>query len=133
MDASDLIRALPNSLRGAGRPHMEEPRHEELHVGRIGIELEIIMAREHIPGLMRCQRPVGFSGIAQHFGRKTIKQSTQPAPAKVGGRGSRGRPCVETAVLVFLAAAARAGVVAARFHLPVSRIAFMDYGDLGVT
>ena len=22
MDASDLIRALPNSLRGAGRPHM---------------------------------------------------------------------------------------------------------------
>jgi hypothetical protein len=27
----------------------------------------------------------------------------------------------------------RAGVVAARFHLPVSRIAFMEYGDLGVT
>ena len=26
MDASDLIRALPNSLRGAGRPHMDEPR-----------------------------------------------------------------------------------------------------------
>src|ERR1019366_5307852 len=25
MDASDLIRALPNSLRGAGRPHMDEP------------------------------------------------------------------------------------------------------------
>jgi len=24
MDASDLIRALPNSLRGAGRPHMDE-------------------------------------------------------------------------------------------------------------
>ena len=23
MDASDLIRALPNSLRGAGRPHMD--------------------------------------------------------------------------------------------------------------
>ena len=26
MDASDLIRALPNSLRGAGRPHMAEER-----------------------------------------------------------------------------------------------------------
>ena len=25
MDASDLIRALPKSLRGAGRPHMDEP------------------------------------------------------------------------------------------------------------
>jgi hypothetical protein len=36
-------------------------------------------------------------------------------------------------VLVFLPAAARAGVVAARFHLPVSRIAFMDFGDLDLT
>ena len=26
MDASDLIRALPNSLRGAGRPHMDQGR-----------------------------------------------------------------------------------------------------------
>ena len=115
---------------GIGRPAMEEPWHEELHERRIGIELEIIIARELIPGLMHCQRAVGFSDKAQHFGRITIEQSTQPAPGKVGGRGSRDRPCVETAVLVFLAAAARAGVVAAKFHLPVSRIAFMDCGDL---
>jgi hypothetical protein len=36
-------------------------------------------------------------------------------------------------VLVFLAAAAGAGIVAARFHLPVLRIAFMDYGNLKLT
>ena len=68
---------------------MEEPRHEELHEGRIGIELEIIITRELIPGLMQCQWAVGFSGKAQHFGRKTVEQCTQPAPAKVGGGGSR--------------------------------------------
>ena len=30
MDASDLIRALPNSLRGAGRPHMAGARDARL-------------------------------------------------------------------------------------------------------
>ena len=67
-----------------------------------------------------------MNGEAQHFVRKTVEQSTHPAPSKVGGRGSLGGPCIETAVLVFLAAAARAGVVAAKFHVPVSRIAFTD-------
>ena len=109
---------------GIGRPAIEEPRHEKLHERRIGIEFEIIEAREFIPGLMHRQPPVGLSGEAQHFVRKTVEQSTHPAPSKVGGRGSLGGPCVETAVLVFLAAAARAGVVAARFHLPASRIGF---------
>jgi len=36
-------------------------------------------------------------------------------------------------VLIFLATTARAGIVAAMFHLPVSRIAFTDYGDLKLT
>src|ERR1700730_9755574 len=73
---------------------------------------------------MHRQPPVGFRGEVQHCVRKTVEQSTHPAPSKVGGGGSLGGPCVETAVLVFLAAAARAGVVAARFHLPASRIGF---------
>ena len=38
-----------------------------------GIELEIIITRELIPGLMQCQWAVGFSGKAQHFGRKTVE------------------------------------------------------------
>ena len=77
--------------------------------------------------------PVGFSDKAQHFSRVTIEQRAQPAPGKVGGRGGLNRCCVETAVLIFLATTARAGIVAAMFHLPVSRIAFTDYGDLKLT
>ena len=35
-------------------------------------------------------------------------------------------------MLVFLAAAARAGIVAASFHLSESRVAFMDLRDLNL-
>ena len=115
---------------GVGCPAIEEIRHEKLPERRIGIEFEIIEAREFIPGLMHRQPPVGFRGEVQHCVRKTVEQSTHPAPSTVGGPGSLGGPCVETAVLVFLATAARAGVVAARFHLSVSRIAFMS--DKGI-
>ena len=130
-----MVQGLVDNRGGEGirRPAIEEPRHEELHERRIGIEFEIVIAHELIPSLMYRQRAVGFSDKAQHFGRITIEQCTQPAPGKVGGRGSQDRSCVETAVLVFLAAAAGAGIVAARFHLPVLRIAFMDYGNLKLT
>jgi len=110
---------------GIGRPAIEEPGHEELHERRIGIEFESL-ARKFIPSLMHCRWPISSSGETQYFGRKTVEQSTHPAPSKVGGRGSLGGPCVETAVLIFLAAAARAGVVAAEFHLPVSRVGSTD-------
>src|SRR5450756_1973843 len=112
---------------------MEEPWHEQLHERRIGIKFETVIAHELIPSLMYRQWAVGFSDKAQHFSRVTIEQRAQPAPGKVGGRGGLNRCCVETAVLVFFAAVARAGIVAARFHLPVSRIAFLDNGDLNLT
>jgi len=87
--------------------------------------------RELIPGLMQCQWAVGFSGKAQHFGRKTVEQCTQPAQLMSTG-ATVGRPCAETAVLVFLPAAQGRGRCG-QFHLPVSRIAFMDFGDLDLT
>src|SRR5271157_4105252 len=83
------------------------------------------------PGLMYRQRAIGLSDKAQQFGRITIEQCTQPAPSKVSGRGSRDRPCDETAVLESLAAAARAGVIAGRFHLPVSRVGLTRHSPDG--
>ena len=58
---------------GVGRPAMKEPRHEELHERRMGIELAIIMARELIPGFMHRHRAVGFLDKAQHLGRINIE------------------------------------------------------------
>lgn len=127
-----VVQRLIHNLggEGIGRPAMEEPWHEQLHERSIGIEFETVIAHELIPSLTYRQRAVDFSDKTQHFGRITIEKCTQPAPGKVGGRGSLDRSRVETAVLVFPAAAARAGIVTANFHLPVSRIAIMDYGDL---
>src|ERR1035437_8668211 len=109
---------------------MEEPWHEQLHERRIGIKFETVIAHELIPSLMYRQWAVGFSDKAQHFGRVTIEQRTQPAPCKISGRGYLNRYCIETAVLIFLAATARAGRVATKFHLSGVRMAFMDDGDL---
>src|SRR5665647_88818 len=104
---------------------MEEPWHEQLHERRIGIKFETVIAHELIPSLMYRQWAVGFSDKAQHFSRVTIEQRTQPAPGKISGRGCLNRYCIETAVLIFLAATARAGIVATKFHLSVFRMAFM--------
>src|SRR5450759_2529404 len=109
---------------------MEEPWHEQLNERRIGIKLETVIAHELNQRLMYCQRAVGFSGETQHFSRITIDQRTQPAPGKISGRGCLNKCCIETAVLIFLAATARAGIVATKFHLSVFRMAFMDYEDL---
>ena len=87
---------------GIGRPAMEEPRHEELHERRIGIELEIIEAREFIPGLMQGQSAVGLSGEAQHFGRKTVEQSTHPAPIRSVGAAAGTDPALRQQCLYFL-------------------------------
>jgi hypothetical protein len=58
-----MQRLIHNSgIYGIGRPAIEEPWHEELHERRIGIEFEIIEAREFIPGLMHRQSSVGLNG-----------------------------------------------------------------------
>jgi len=105
---------------------VEEPRHKELHEGRIGIELEIIMAHEHIPGLMQCQWSVGFSYKAQHFCRKTVEQCTQPAPAKVGGRGSWDR---SMKFCKFLEFCAREKVAKGMDHPCALRLNFMGESE----
>jgi hypothetical protein len=78
MDASDLIRALPNSLRGAGRPHMDQ--------GRQGIKWTRLSCRTFAANAVRLQ----LHALAYNLGN-FLRTLATPEPIKDWSMTSLGR------------------------------------------
>src|SRR5437660_3650080 len=95
------------------RPAVKEPRHEERQVRRLWVE-GILQPRELRPGLVRRPGAVcGHHELEQRLPhRKVIDRSPQPTPGERPRGLERRVSGTQTATLGFLAAAARAGIIA---------------------
>jgi hypothetical protein len=113
---SSIFYRLQGRIVRIRRPSMEEPGHEKRQVRRLRIE-GLLQPRELRPDFVRRSPGVcGHRTRATSCNRKIIERSPQPSPGeRLGGLEHRVSG-TQTAMLEFLPAAARAGIIATGCH-----------------